>query len=275
MLLLLLSCFSHVQLCATPETTAHQASPSLGFSRQEHWSGFPFPSPILSHEKECIWVSPDKVDEPRTHYRMNWVRKRKINIVRRTDAKAESPILWPPHVKSWLIGKDSDAGRDWWAGGEGDDRGWGGWMASPTGWTWVWVNSGSWWWTGRPGVLWFMGSQRVGHDWATELNWLTYLPCSMLFLVPWKLFAFLFVYLIPSHPSDLRASITFSGKLCCGHLSTSGSHSRGTDIDTNLSSGKQPVRNKGDLGSILGLEGPPEEGKATHSSILVQYSWTI
>ena len=57
------------------------------------------------------------------------------------------------------------------AGGEGDDRGWDGWMASPTRWTWVWVDSGSWWWTGRPGVLRFMGSQRVEHDWATELNW--------------------------------------------------------------------------------------------------------
>ena len=57
------------------------------------------------------------------------------------------------------------------AGGEGDDRGWDGWMASPTGWAWVWVNSGSWWWTRRPGVLRFMGSQKVGHDWATELNW--------------------------------------------------------------------------------------------------------
>ena len=57
------------------------------------------------------------------------------------------------------------------AGREGDDRGWDGWMASPTRWTWVWVNSGSWWCTGRPGVLQFMGSQRVGHDWATELNW--------------------------------------------------------------------------------------------------------
>ena len=58
------------------------------------------------------------------------------------------------------------------AGGEGDDRGWNGWMASPTRWMWVWVNSGSWWWTGKPGVLQFMGSQRVGHDWATELNWI-------------------------------------------------------------------------------------------------------
>ena len=57
------------------------------------------------------------------------------------------------------------------AGGEGDDRGWDGWMASPTQWTWVWVDSRSWWWTGRPGVLWFMGLQRVGHDWAIELNW--------------------------------------------------------------------------------------------------------
>ena len=57
------------------------------------------------------------------------------------------------------------------AGGEGDDRGWDGWMESPTQWTWVWVGSGSWWWTGRLGVLQFMGSQRVGNDWVTELNW--------------------------------------------------------------------------------------------------------
>ena len=54
-------------------------------------------------------------------------------------------------------------------------RGWDGWIASPTQWTWVWMNSGSWWWTGRPGVLRFMGSQRVGHDWAlAELNWRTF-----------------------------------------------------------------------------------------------------
>ena len=57
------------------------------------------------------------------------------------------------------------------AGGEGDDWGWDGWMASLTRWMWVWVNSGSWWWTGRPGVLRLMGSQRVGHDWATDLIW--------------------------------------------------------------------------------------------------------
>ena len=57
------------------------------------------------------------------------------------------------------------------AGGKGYDRGWDGWMASPKLWTWVWVNSESWWWTGKPGVLQSMGSQRIGHDWATELNW--------------------------------------------------------------------------------------------------------
>ena len=89
----------------------------------------------------------------------------------RNDANAEAPVLWPPHVKSWLIGKVFDAGRDLGAGEEGDDRGWDGWMASLSRWTWVWVNSGSWWWTGRPGMLRFMGLQRVGHDWATELNW--------------------------------------------------------------------------------------------------------
>ena len=63
------------------------------------------------------------------------------------------------------------------AGGEGDDRGWDGWMASPTQWTWVWVNSRSWWWTGRPGMLWLMGSQRVRHYWVTELNLTGYIWC--------------------------------------------------------------------------------------------------
>ena len=90
-------------------------------------------------------------------------------FIGKNDAKAETPILWSAHVKSWLIGKD------WcWeglgAGGEAVDRGGDGLISSPTRWTWVWVNSGSWWWTGRPGMLRFMGSQRVGHNWATELN---------------------------------------------------------------------------------------------------------
>ena len=91
-------------------------------------------------------------------------------FIGRTDVEAETPMLWPPDAKNWLIGKDRDAGKDWGLEEKGDDRGWDGWMASPTQWTWVWVDSGSWWWTGRPGVLQFMGSQRAGHDWVTELN---------------------------------------------------------------------------------------------------------
>ena len=63
-------------------------------------------------------------------------------------------------------------------GREGDNRGWDGWMVSPTQWTWVWASSGSWWWRGRPGVLQSVESQRVGHDWVTELNW-TELDCSL------------------------------------------------------------------------------------------------
>ena len=66
--------------------------------------------------------------------------------------------------KTLLLGKIESRRR-------GDDRGWDGWMASPTQWTWVWVDSGNWWWTGRPGVLRFMGSQRGVQDWVTELNW--------------------------------------------------------------------------------------------------------
>ena len=80
-------------------------------------------------------------------------------------------IRWPPYAKSWLFGKDPDAGRDWGQEEKGTtEEEMVGWKASPTRWMWVWVNSRSWWWTGRSGVLRFMGSQRVGHNWATELN---------------------------------------------------------------------------------------------------------
>ena len=94
-----------------------------------------------------------------------------LSLPSSTAAEAETPVLWPPHAKSWLIRKDSDAGRDWGQEEEGT-TGWDGWMASPTRWMWVWVNSRRWWWTGRPGVLWFMESQSWTwlSDW-TELNW--------------------------------------------------------------------------------------------------------
>ena len=91
------------------------------------------------------------------------------------------------HWKDWCWSWNSNTLATWWgelthlkrpwcwerlrAGGEGDDRGWDGCVASSTQWTWIWVDSGSWWWTGRLGMLRLMGSQRVGHNWATELNW--------------------------------------------------------------------------------------------------------
>ena len=76
------------------------------------------------------------------------------HLMRRVDTLEKTLMLW-------RIGGRRRRGRD-------------GWMASPTQWTWVWVDSGSWWWTGRPGVLQFIGSQRVGHNWVTELNWTEY-----------------------------------------------------------------------------------------------------
>ena len=123
---------------------AHQPLPPLWFSRQDYWSGLPLPSPNLDATKDWSWNSNTLATscEELTHWKRLW--------------------RWEG------LG----------AGGEGDDRGWDGWMASLTRWTWVWVNSGSWWWTGRPGVLQFMGSQRVRHDWATELNW-TKINCKI------------------------------------------------------------------------------------------------
>ena len=88
-------------------------------------------------------------------------------FIERTDAKA--PILWPPDVKSWHIGKDSEAGTDWGQEDKGV-TGWDGWMASLTQWTWVWANSRRYWRTGKPGVLQSTGSQRVEHDLVTEQN---------------------------------------------------------------------------------------------------------
>ena len=90
-------------------------------------------------------------------------------FIGRTEAEAETPILWPPDAKNWLIEKDPDAGKDrrWEEKGM---TGWDDWVASSTQWTWVWASSGSWWWIGRPGVLQSVWLQRVGDDWATELN---------------------------------------------------------------------------------------------------------
>ena len=137
------------------------------------------------HSKEIQPVHP-KGDQ-------SWV------FIGRTDIEAETPILWPPDAKSWFIWKDPDVGKDWRQRGEGYSREWEGWMASLTQWRWVWVNSGSWWWIGGPGMLWSMGSWRVGHEWATELNWTDRTGCHDLSFLKaelksaFSLFSFTFI----------------------------------------------------------------------------------
>ena len=92
-------------------------------------------------------------------------------LIGRTGAEAKTPILWPPDAKNWLTEKSP-----WYwerlKAGEGDDRGWDGWMASPAWWTWVWANSRSWWWTGKPGLLQCMGCKES--DTTEQLNWTDY-----------------------------------------------------------------------------------------------------
>ena len=132
-----------------------------------------------------LWCWRRLLSVPWTARRSNQsiLRKSVLNIHWKDWCWSWSSNTLATWCKNWLIGKDPDTGKVWrrekgtaedemvgWQG-EGDGRGWDGWMASPTQWTWVWVNSGSWWWTGRPGMLQSMGSQRVGHDWTTELNW--------------------------------------------------------------------------------------------------------
>ena len=112
---------------------------------------------------------------------------------RRSNKSILRMSVWNIHWKDWCWSWNFSTLATWceklihvkrpqcWerlkAGREGDNRGWDGWMVSSIQWTWVWINSRSWWWTGRPGVLQSMGLQRVGHDWAIELN------CSILVMV--------------------------------------------------------------------------------------------
>ena len=119
---------------------------------------------------------------------MDWLKNVHILLILRTlwvkqgtfpwlKIRGETPPSENPMISLFYKGCDelTHWKRPWcWerlkVGGEGDDRGWDGWMASLTQCTWVWASSRSWWWTGKPGLLQSMGSQRVRHDWATELN---------------------------------------------------------------------------------------------------------
>ena len=155
-----------------PRLYTHLSSQSYGFSSSHVWIW------ELDHKESwalknwCFWTvvlektleSPldcKEIKPVNSKGNQSWI------FIARNDAEAEAPILWPPVAKNWLIGKDPDAGKDWRQENKGI-TGWDGWMASPTPWTWVWA---SWWWTGRPGVLQSMGSQRVRHNWedGTEL----------------------------------------------------------------------------------------------------------
>ena len=133
---------------------------------------------------EDSWESLGLQGDPTSPFWRRWA----LDFFGRNDAKAETPVLQSPHAKSWPIGKDSDAGRDWGQEEKGMTEG------EMTWWTWVWVNSGSWWWRGRPGMVQFMGSQRVRLNWATELGWTDdvsictfYLYSTFLFSLYWEI----------------------------------------------------------------------------------------
>ena len=109
---------------------------------------------LLGNQTNAFWMK-STLNIHRKNWRWSW--------------SSDTLATWCKELTHWK--------RHWcWArlktGGERDDRGWDGWMASPTQWTWLWTSSRSWWWTGNPGVLQFMGSQRVGHGWVTKLNWI-------------------------------------------------------------------------------------------------------
>ena len=146
-----------IWLFVSPWNVAHQAPLSKEFSRQEFWSGLPCPPP---GDPPYPGIEPASLKSP--------AQAGGIFTTIATWKNSNLLATWCKDLTHWK--------RPWcWerlkAGEEGDNRGWDGWMASPTQWTWVWVSSRNWWWTGKPGVLQIMGSQSVRQDWGTGLNW--------------------------------------------------------------------------------------------------------
>ena len=150
-------------------------SQSYGFSSSHVWMW------ELDHKEDwalknwCFWTavlektleSPLDFEIQPVHLKgdQSWV------FTGKTDVEAETPNILATWCEELTHSKRPRCWERLKTEGEGENRGWDGWMASPTQWTWVGVNSRSWWRTGRPSVLWFMGSQRVWHDWETELKW--------------------------------------------------------------------------------------------------------
>ena len=149
------------------------SSQSYGFSSSHVWMWELDCEESWAPKNWCFWpvVLEKAFESP-------WTAKRSNQSILKEISVHWKDWCWSWNSNTWATWCEelTHLKRPWcWerlrAGGEGEDKGWDGWMASPTQWTWVWVDSGSWWWTGRPGVLWFIGSQRAGHDWVTELNW--------------------------------------------------------------------------------------------------------
>ena len=183
--------------------------PKQHMKKQRHYFANKSPSSQGCFSSSHVWMWELDCEE-------GWVPKNWCFWTVVLEKTLESPLdckeIQPVHPKgdqSWVYWKDwcwswnsntlakwceelTHLKRPWcWerlrAREEGDNRRWNGWMAWPTWWTWVWVSSGSWWWTGRPGLLWTTGSQRVGHDWATELNWCISINNVVYHVYAWRL----------------------------------------------------------------------------------------
>ena len=151
-----------------------QSSQSYGFSSSHVWAWELYYKESWVLKNWCFWtvVLEKSLESPLDCKEIQLVHPKGNQswiFIGRTDVEAETPISWLTVVKNWLIGKDPDAGKDWRQDKKGmtEDEIVG--IASPTWWTWVWVSSGNWWWTGGPVMLQFMWLQKVRHDWS--LDW--------------------------------------------------------------------------------------------------------
>ena len=147
-------------------------SQSYGFSSSHVWMWELVCKEGWTLKNWCLWtvVLEKTLDSPLDSKEIKPVHPKRHQswiFIGRTDADAEVPILRPPDSKIWLLGKTLMLGKIEGRRRRGD-RGWDGWMVSPTQWTWVWANYGRWWRTGKPGMLQSLESQRIKHDWATE-----------------------------------------------------------------------------------------------------------
>ena len=164
-------------------TNKDPSSQSYGFSSSHVWMWELDYKESRAPENWCIWTMVlEKTLESHLDCKeiqpVHPIGNQSWIFIGKTDAEAEPPILWPSMQRTDSFEKTLIQGKIL-VDGEGDDRGWDSWMASLMGWTWVWLGSRSWWSTGSPAMLQSMGSQRVRHDWATELNWMKHL--SILF----------------------------------------------------------------------------------------------